>query len=398
MLMPENDSISYLIGGATVSNFPRTPYDDLYCDFLNDISSELRSNQESAAYSDVMAFAFWCRKANIAKLKTDFDDERTRLGLGIVFHITPSNVPVNFAFSFAFGLLSGNANVVRVPSKQFPQIDVICSAINQVCECEKYFEIKEMTAFVRYGQSDEITGEFSAGCNARVIWGGDETIKNIRRLPLPERGVEVVFSDRYSFCVLEASCIEALDKKSLKRLAESFFNDAYVMDQNACTSPHLIVWLGEKNEFAKENFWEAVSQVVSKKYQLANIQAVDKYTKFCHDIIEIEGIISVIRHGSHVYRVELSEVPSKIDELRGMFGYFYEYDTEAIEDLTHFITNKFQTLTYFGIDNMRLLNYVVNNQLLGIDRIVPVGQAHDIGVFWDGYDIVKSLSRVIDVK
>jgi len=36
--------------------------------------------------------------------------------------------------------------------------------------------------------------------------------------------------------------------------------------------------------------------------------------------------------------------------------------------------------------------------LSGIDRIVPVGKALDMDVTWDGYDIVRSLSRVIDVK
>ena len=43
-------------------------------------------------------------------------------------------------------------------------------------------------------------------------------------------------------------------------------------------------------------------------------------------------------------------------------------------------------------------NFVFKNRLSGIDRIVPVGEALDIGVIWDGYDIVRSLSRIIDVK
>ena len=34
----------------------------------------------------------------------------------------------------------------------------------------------------------------------------------------------------------------------------------------------------------------------------------------------------------------------------------------------------------------------------GIDRIVPVGKAMDIGVYWDGYDIIGTLSRKIMIE
>ena len=36
------------------------------------------------------------------------------------------------------------------------------------------------------------------------------------------------------------------------RLAEEFYNDTYLSDQNACTSPRLVVWMGSKKKEAKE--------------------------------------------------------------------------------------------------------------------------------------------------
>ena len=128
----------FLVGDGNLEILPFSPYDELLCDFLNDLSGELRSIKEISDYPDIMAFAFWCRKSNISKLKKEFSDGKLRLGLGTVFHIAPSNVPVNFAFSFVFGLLSGNANIVRVPSKRFPQIDIICSVIDRLFVSDKY--------------------------------------------------------------------------------------------------------------------------------------------------------------------------------------------------------------------------------------------------------------------
>jgi len=392
------DNVSYLVGDKTILPKPLVPYEESLCEFLYELSSTLLASEEAAAYPDIATFAFWCRKANIVKLKADFKNRETRLGLGLVFHIAPSNVPINFAFSFAFGLLSGNANIVRVPSKPFPQTDIICDIIDRLFSNDRFSEIKATTAFVRYEQNDEITGIFSADCNARIIWGGDATIRNIRNIPMPVRGVEIVFSDRYSFCVIDAPSVIKLDEAELNGLAERFYNDTYLMDQNACSSPHLIVWQGEEKELAKERFWMTVSRAVTEKYQFEALNAVDKYTLLCHNAIDIDNITSFKKHGNHLYRITIDSLPGNMDELRGNCGYFYEYDTEDISDITHVINTRYQTMTYFGADKMYLLDFVVKNRLSGIDRIVPIGRALDIDVVWDGYDIVRSLSRVIEVK
>ena len=45
-------------------------------------------------YSREMFKLLESRKANISRLKKQFMSDETRFGLGVVFHITPSNVPV----------------------------------------------------------------------------------------------------------------------------------------------------------------------------------------------------------------------------------------------------------------------------------------------------------------
>lgn len=394
----KNKNLQYLIGGDEILSAPIEPYDELVCDFLNDLSQELRSSNEAAQYPDIMSFAFWCRRANINKLKDEYEDGKVRLGLGMVFHITPTNVPVNFAFSFAFGLVSGNANVVKVPLKPFKQIELICFAIGKLFLKAKYQKLKEMTAFVNYNNIDDITSVFSSVCNARIIWGGDSTIRNIRKMSIPVRGIEIAFSDRYSFCVIGLNSVRELNDIELNRLAENFYNDTYIMDQNACSSPHLIVWTGPRDEKVQDRFWSAVHRVARGRYQLANINAVDKYTLFCRDAIELTEFQEFKRYGNHVYRIIMGDFPQKVDSLRGKYGYFYEFNISDINKLAHIVNTKYQTLTYFGIDKTLLVDFVVINRLMGIDRIVPIGRALDINVIWDGYDIVKTLSRVVYVR
>jgi len=46
----------------------------------------------------------------------------------------------------------------------------------------------------------------------------------------------------------------------------------------------------------------------------------------------------------------------------------------------------------------KFVEFINNNNIDGIDRIVPIGQALDLGLVWDGYDVINSLSRIIEVK
>jgi hypothetical protein len=373
------------------------PYDELVCDFLNSLSGILLASDAPKPYPDVALFAYWCRKANIARLKREFEETRPRLGLGMVFHIAPSNVPINFAFSYVFSLLAGNANIIRVSSKDFSQTHIVCDVINHLFLNEKYKKISDMTAFVSYAQDDEITSHFSSMCNARIVWGGDQTIHHIRKITIPERSIDIAFSDRYSLCVIDGKSILHLNSETLNRLASSFYNDTYLMDQNACSSPHLVVWLGEGDELvkAKKKFWDSVYRAAESKYELHPVNAVDKYTLICKNAIDYPNITNFKKYGNFLYCLELDGLPDDMHALRGRFGCFFEHHTEDINSIAHIINTKYQTLTYFGLDKSYLVDFVISNRLSGIDRIVPIGSALDISVIWDGYDIVRTLSRVI---
>jgi hypothetical protein len=390
--------INYLVGQEDILVKPLSPYSELVCDFLNELSSTLIKNKKAQEYPDVISFAFWCRKANILKLKDKFLLNDFRLGVGLVFHISPSNIPVNFAFSFAFGLLAGNSNIVRVPSKDFKQTHIICNSLNAILKSGEYKTLERMTAFISYERDYEITSFLSQKCNGRIIWGGDKTINEIKSLPSSPRCIDIAFSDRFSFSIIDSSSLFNLDEDALNPLIEGFYNDTYLMDQNACSSPHLIVWMGKSKKEAKELFWDSLYKRVKQKYELAEVTAVDKYTHLCENIIDLDNIKEFNSYENLLYVLNLNKLEEKIELYHGKFGHFFEYDTDNLDDLVKIVNNKYQTLTYFGINKIKLAEFIVDNSLLGIDRVVPVGQALDINVVWDGYDLISKLSRIIDIK
>ncbi len=184
--------VTYLTGSADLAaklpEIPaKIPFDDSIVEFLNEVSRVLMSNRASKAYSDVVTFAFWIRKSSVTRLKERFEkkDNSLHLGKGVAFHIAPSNVPVNFAYSLVAGLLNGNANVVRVPSKDFPQVAIIADAFNAALD--KYEAMRPYIQLVRYGRDKDINDLFSLIADVRVVWGGNQTIEELRKSPLPPR-------------------------------------------------------------------------------------------------------------------------------------------------------------------------------------------------------------------
>lgn len=376
------------------------PYAPEAVAFLTAWSKRLLARPDIRSYPDAASFAYWCRPANLARLQRELGRETFRLGRGVALHIAPANVPVNFAYSFAFGLLSGNANIVRVPESLPAQAGVLCAVANELLAEAEHARIASMTTLLNYPREDTITQRLSAVADVRLLWGGDQTIHHLRRMPASPRCVDIAFADRYSLCLMSAPAILAADSKTLQALSVGFYNDVFLLDQNACSSPHLVLWQGTAEEVAtaQARFWDAMQTLLHSKGQSPGIHGVDKYIHLCRTAIQLEGARAMPTSDNRVYRVALDELPENIAKHRGRYGFFFETIDNDLTQLSRIVNTRFQTLTCFGVDKHALAQTVVANGLAGIDRVVPVGKALDIGVIWDGYDLIRTMSRIVAIQ
>jgi hypothetical protein len=383
----------------------RVPFAEDVLTLLDALSKELMADTEARAYPDVITFAFFCRRRNLEQLKAQWGDRSAnRLGRGLTFHIAPANVPINFAYSLVVGLLAGNACIVRAPSKPFPQTVIVSRVLSRVLADSP---LASDIAVVRYERSDDATTAFSSVCDVRMIWGGDETIRDIRKLPIPARATELTFADRHSFCVIRASAF--LETADVARVAQDFYNDTYLYDQNACSSPRLMVWVGTSEAIAaaKDTFWTAVHAYAKTRYTVQPIIAVDKLTALCRAAIEQEGVRQVAMPDELVDRIHIESLDLDLDRYRSAGGSFLEYDAvvtgpstlaEQLAGVAAAVTRKCQTLAYIGFDPEELRSWVLTSRLTGIDRIVPVGRTAEFGLIWDGFDLISALSRTCDTR
>ena len=226
---------NYIILNATVINF------------ILDLSNELKKQKKIYSYPELVYLMFWCSDKNLKNLIKDYKTDKLRLGRGLVFHICAANVSTNFVFSFIFGILSGNSNIIKIPTKETKEKKIILSILKKILNFKKYSELKKNNHFIQYNNNDKFTQEISKICDVRIIWGSDNTISAIRKFEIQPRSIELTFADRYSISVINLDNFLKLNKKKKLMLANKFFYDGYSMEQMACNSPHFIFWVGKKN-------------------------------------------------------------------------------------------------------------------------------------------------------
>lgn len=273
------------------------PFSNEAVHFLGDLSEEIRKNPETAASEDFSSFGFWCRKKQLEAWKKEYMDRNQRLGWGLILHIAPSNIPALSAYSMALGLLAGNGNLIRISRRTEEETAPLYRVIEQVMSRPEHKKLYEGNLIFTCRHEEEIIKACSDQCDGRVVWGGDESVGEIRKIPVKPGYPVLEFPDRYSIGIFDSKWMAEREEEERNQLAVRFYNDIYHMDQNACSSPKMLFWLGD-DEAGIEAWWKAV-RTAAEKYHLDAWKVSRKYEKICFAAMEKEEIRSeIIRTGA----------------------------------------------------------------------------------------------------
>ncbi|MBZ9770990.1 acyl-CoA reductase [Mesorhizobium sp. CO1-1-8] len=373
----------------------RDAFDDAVVGFLDALARRILADTNARQFPDIIAFAFWCRKASLEKLRPGVRAGRATLGRGVGFHVSPSNVPIMAAYNLAMGLIAGNDTIVRVPYRVFPQIEYLCSAIGATLSQDGHAALRATMALIRYDRSRaDITRYLSARCDVRVIWGGDATVDEIRRAPLRPHAHELTFPDRYSIAVIDGGAWLAAENKAAQ--VHGFYNDTYLNDQASCASPRMVVWLGQHAREARSDFWPRLEALVGERYRPFPAQTVAKL-EYAYGMLAQHPGLQLVSSDPRVMRVFSVTPRPELLEWHPNGGVFVECEARGLGALVPVLDRRCQTVSYFGLPAEELVALIRTAGTLGGDRIVPIGQTLDFSAIWDGHDILRALSRTIDV-
>jgi len=164
---------------------------------------------------------------------------------GLLVHWVAGNVPLLGMISVIQGLLTKNANLVKVSRQNAGILPFFLEALS----------------IVRYRRADgqEITGELLTGAvraiytdredteaasalsalaDVRVAWGGREAVEAIMNLPRRFGTEDIVFGPKTSFVVIGAE--KLADQAGARQVASLVARDTVALGQRGCNSPHTI--------------------------------------------------------------------------------------------------------------------------------------------------------------
>lgn len=370
------------------------PFNLKKIDFLDQISKKIINDEKLNIYPDLKDFGFWCRKKNINRYKNILGNNKNLLGRGIALHIPPSNVPMNLAFTFAIGIISGCENFVRIPKKKFPQITALLKIIRDIVYEKKFIEINKSFCFLQYEKSDFKSSLLSKIADVRLIWGGDETVKKFKEYETKTKHIDLYFPNKISGSLININKLKKLKDEEFANLVYKFYVDSYSMDQNGCSSPKIIFWCGKDNNL-KKKFYDKLRLFIQNKYQFNFSNSSDKIFLLTELAIKSNSKIKINLNNIDLITIKIKIPPDYKSYSNLAYGTFYSVDLKDLSNLKKYINSNFQTLSYFGFNKKELINFIIKEKFKGIDRVMPIGSAFEMSIMWDGYDLIKHMSRTI---
>lgn len=349
-----------------------------------------------------VSVAYWLRRAQLARLAEEHARRAAtepgvlRVPVGRVLHLAPSNVDTLFIYSWALAYLCGNASVVRLSQESGVVVEALLRLIDSVAAGDE--ELRATNRFVTYGHDDAITTALSAWCAHRVIWGGDEAVASIRPLPLPPHASERVFGNKYSFAVIDAARYQDAPEAERARVASGFFNDLFWFDQMACSSPHVVFWIGapEAADSAAHDFERALQAEVARRRFEPPVSSAVHRRGFAFGLAASADVRVALEHPGFV-GVHLHD-RSALDKGVCGGGLFRHLPVPRLSEVLAFVDEGDQTLTHWGLDGDALRDFASAAGARGLDRVVPIGEALAFDVVWDGFHLIDDMLRRVRVR
>lgn len=341
--------------------------------FIDALSRELM--QQATAYPNLAALGFFLRHASVKQQQLRLQLE-TAQPIGLIFHLTPSNVPTLAVFSWITSLLSGCPSIIRLNSSLSDEQLSLMRLVEQLLQ--QHPDISQQVRFIQYPHDDGLNRAFSALADARILWGGDDTIRQFAAYPTPTHCLDIKFANRYSLAVIESAELMQLSAQQQEQQFAALAGSIATFEQKACSSPSLLIWLGESDQVAHcrsklaaalaaagERFPSAVEQLITA--QQIGMKLVD---------------ISVFReHDWNFIRVAK---PSDVMAVEAGNGNLFELQYQCLDELIPESAYQPQTCVVIGSAEFKQ----AVSQQIHADRYPNPAQALQHEWNWDGYDLL----------
>ncbi len=364
-------------------------FSQLHLEFLTLLSKQILGNPQSREFPDLMTFGYFIRPSNIKRYLLEHNESNNHLkvGVGVAVHVAPSNIPINFAFSWLYGFISGCRNLVRLPTRDSTQANLFIQEFERASYLRGFDVFRRTNYFFRSQRGDSRFNTIVGRADAVLVWGGDESIEYFRTLIANPACRQLYFPSRQSSLVLSSKAVGSLTGSIRNDFLKKLYNDTYLTDCNACSSPSKIFFVGtpQENHAASKMFFSLLDDFVSKQ---------DRPAPIVQRMLDSLSSSGELRPKTGVHPLNRTfvvfEAKEGLSETRRplRFGAFMEHSIASLREVITKLSRSEQTILHWGFEDEEVEEFsrALSPIQTSATRLVKLGSALDMGFYWEGRD------------
>ena len=319
---------------------------------------------------------------------------------GLVTHWLSGNVPAIGLISLVQGLLTRNANIIKLSRRNGLALPAL---FKEICRFDLRAggdaglsgrALADAVMFV-YCEPDDKHAQaaLSRVSDVRVVWGGGEAVDSIIRLPRKPGSEDILSGPRFSLAVVGR---ESLTMAGLDRLAEKLALDASAFDQRGCNSPR-VVFVERGGEAEPSEFARALAAAMAKALKRIPKAPADAGEAYAVASLRAEYALAgeVLSSSGTEWTVICTEEPGPVRACGSRV--VFVRPVENALDVADFLTPEVQTVG-LSLEEPRRTTFALAAAARGASRITPVGAMSYYDYPWDGLFPVDRLVRWVSLE
>jgi len=128
------------------------------------------------------------------------------------------------------------------------------------------------------------------------------------------------------------------------------------------------------------------------------IEVMSRLAELCEVIATSDVVSEINAAGPQTVRLQVSTENGWLESSKLRFGTFSEISVSHFDEVTDLLTEKVQTLTYFGYSTTEIRSWLTERVLARVDHVVPIGNALDFDLIWDGFPMIQMMTRSVRLR
>jgi len=313
--------------------------------------------------------------------------------LGVVGHWPAANVEIQALLSMTCALVGGNGSLVRVPSGLEDPTRRLLDALAQV-DCGGVLTRRICVLAFDHARRDLQEG-MARVVDGAMIWGGAESILQVRGLPFPHWARLAVFGPRISVAAIDAGCWANTAERAAwcRRIAR----DVWQFDQKACSSPQ-VLFLERSASRSCDEFIADLKTAFEAENRLHPRETIP--ASLTTAICQVRASWLLQDTGNRAYFTRGPDwtilvgsgseipIPTQGKTLTVL-------EVEDLLDPIRELDGNVQTIGLAIGNPARETELAAAAASKGVDRIVKLGRMHAFTPPWDGVDLIRPMVRVV---